>query len=65
MGIDKEKIAKRISDVQSAFNSLDKYTGINEAEFLNDDKKVCQYIKSERKNVQGYLKVISERYLVD
>ncbi len=141
MGIDKEKIAKRISDVQSAFNSLDKYAGINEAEFLNDDekvaaakyflismiegcislcthisakelhkvpdtyttcfkiladnniisddlatslarmagfrnllihryweiddKKVCQYIKSERKNVQGYLKVISERFLED
>ncbi|ODS32776.1 MAG: hypothetical protein SCARUB_02096 [Candidatus Scalindua rubra] len=41
MGVDKEKIAKKISDIQSAINSLDKYACNEESKFLNDDEKVA------------------------
>ncbi len=41
MGLDKEKIAQRISEVQSAISSLEKYAKMNEAEFLNNDEKIA------------------------
>ncbi|MGR3309133.1 MAG: type VII toxin-antitoxin system HepT family RNase toxin [Candidatus Brocadiales bacterium] len=41
MGIDKEIIAQRISEVQSAISSLEKYAKIDESEFLGDDEKIA------------------------
>jgi uncharacterized protein YutE (UPF0331/DUF86 family) len=41
VSVDKDKIAQRISEIQSAISSLERYAKMGEAEFLGDDEKIA------------------------
>jgi len=41
VSVDKEKIAQRISDIQTAICNLAKYAKMDEGEFLSDDEKMA------------------------
>lgn len=41
MAVDKEKIAERISDIQSSIGKIEKYADMDEREFLLSDEKIA------------------------
>lgn len=41
MGVDKEKIAQRVSEIQLAISNLERYAKTDESEFLGDDEKIA------------------------